>query len=148
MVAMIPPPTAKSLRVVVLFLALGFLATPLSAKTPPGFTFHSLLTRDLANLAPDTRFSLNDRIHLYTVWTGLKGSHQLVVKWVRPDGQVQETTRFTFSVPEKAPNYRTWAWLEFKKSLMNIPESKFLGKWKARMFLDSKQMAEYEFQVL
>ena len=127
-------------------LALVIFPDPFYAGNTP--TFSSLLSRDLTHLAPDTRFSLNDRIHLYTVWTDLQGSHQVVVKWVRPDGKVQETTRFKFTVPEKTPHYRTWAWLEFKKSLLNIPESKFIGPWKARLFLDNRQLAEYSFQVL
>jgi hypothetical protein len=122
---------------------------PAGGPAGPVPTFQSLLTRDLSNLTPDTRFSLNDKIHLYTVWTGLKGSHELMVKWVRPDGKVQETTRFKFSVPAGDVNYRTWAWLSFKKSLLNITtaDSKFIGAWKARLFMDEKLTAEYPFQV-
>lgn len=140
-------------------LALVLLVSPALAQgvhpalprtgPPAGPTFQSLLTRDLSNLTPNTRFSLNDKIHLYTIWTGLKGAHRLMVKWIRPDGKVQETTRFNFSVPEKVDNYRTWAWLSFKKSLLNISaaDSKFVGPWKARLFMDDKLVAEYPFQV-
>jgi hypothetical protein len=125
------------------------LLAPTRGLAGPAMTYQSLLTRDLSNLAPDTRFSLNDKIHLYTVWTGLKGSHELMVKWVRPDGKVQETTRFKFSVPPADLHYRTWAWLSFKKSLLNISagDSKFIGAWKARLFMDEKLLTEYPFQV-
>jgi hypothetical protein len=134
-------------------LILVLLVVPALSPVPGGAgaapTWQSLLTRDLSNLTPDTKFSLNDKIHLYTVWTGLQGSHALMVKWVRPDGKVQETTRFKFSVPAGDANYRTWAWLSFKKSLLNISsgDSKFIGPWKARLFMDDKLMAEYPFQV-
>jgi hypothetical protein len=133
-----------------LILALLLLPAPAAVRAGAAPTFQSLLTRDLSNLTPATRFSLNDKIHLYTVWTGLQGAHALMVKWVRPDGKVQETTRFKFSVPAGEVNYRTWAWLSFKKSLLNISagDSKFVGSWKARLFLDDKLLAEYPFQVL
>lgn len=72
-----------------------------------------------------------------------------MVKWIRPDGKAQETTRFKFTVPEKEENYRTWAWLSFKKSLLNVTtaDSKFVGPWKARLFMDDQLVAEYSFQV-
>jgi hypothetical protein len=108
-----------------------------------------LLTKDINNLAPSTRFSLNDRIYLVTVWTGLKNGHQLMVQWVRPDQKIQETTRFKFTVPEETINYRTWGWLSFKKKLWNLSssEGKFIGTWKARLYLDDRFMAEYLFEV-
>ena len=143
------PGIVKAGQVFILILALLLLPAPVPVQAGAAPTFQSLLTRDLSNLTPATRFSLNDKIHLYTVWTGLQGSHALMVKWVRPDGKVQETTRFKFSVPAGDANYRTWAWLSFKKGLLNIRsgDSKFIGPWKARLFMDDKLMAEYAFQV-
>jgi len=112
-------------------------------------TFYSILTKDKTRLNPVTSFSSNDRIYLYTVWTDLKGDHEIKVLWIRPDKTVQETSRFTINIPPDARNYTTWAWLFFKKGLLNISaiEEKFIGPWKARLFLDEKFMAEYEFSV-
>jgi hypothetical protein len=112
-------------------------------------TFHSILTKNQTQLTPLTSFSLKDRIYLHTVWTGLKGDHEIKVLWIRPDKTVQETSRFTIKIPPDAQNYTTWAWLFFKKGLLNISaiEEKFIGPWKARLFLDDKSMAEYGFSV-
>jgi hypothetical protein len=143
------PRSVRGTGALVLVLTLVLTLTPVRGPAGTAPTFQSLLTRDLSNLAPAAKFSLNDKIHLYTVWTGLRGSHALMVKWVRPDGKAQETTRFKFSVPPGDVNYRTWAWLSFKKSLLNVStaDSKFVGPWKARLFLDEKLVAEYPFQV-
>jgi hypothetical protein len=129
--------------------ALLILLTPnglFPGQTP---TFQSLLTKDLTHLTPAVRFSLNDRIYLVTVWTGLKNDRRLMVHWVRPDQKIQETTRFNFSVGEGALTYRTWAWLSFKKKLWNLSssEGKFIGPWKARLYLDDRFLMEYSFEI-
>jgi hypothetical protein len=132
-----------------LIAALLILVLPITLYPAQAPTFQSLLTKDLTGLAPSTRFSLNDRIYLVTVWTGLKNAHQFMVHWVRPDQKIQETTRFKFSVPEGTINYRTWGWLSFKKRLWNLSssESKFIGTWKARLYLDDQFLAEYPFEI-
>ena len=132
-----------------LIAALLILVLPNTLCPAQAPTFQSLLTKDLTNLAPSTRFSLNDRIYLVTVWTGLKNAHHFMVHWVRPDKKIQETTRFNFSVPEGTVNYRTWGWLSFKKRLWNLSssESKFMGTWKARLYLDDQFLAEYPFEI-
>jgi hypothetical protein len=132
-----------------LIAVLLLLLIPSSLYSGQAPTFQSLLTKDLSNLVPGTRFSLNDRIYLVTVWNNLKNDHQLMVHWVRPDQKIQETTRFKFSVSDGAANYRTWAWLSFKKKLWNLSssEGKFIGPWKARLFLDDKFLTEYPFEI-
>jgi hypothetical protein len=133
----------------VFFLAAGWLLpwTPALAEGP---TFHSILVKNLKQLTPATTFSKNDQIYLYTVWTGLTGDHELKVLWVRPDKKVQETTRFKVKIPPNTQNYTTWAWLSFKKGLLDFMASDaiFIGPWKARLFLDDKFLAEYPFSVL
>ena len=91
----------------------------------------------------------NDKIYLYTVWTGLAGEHEIKVLWIRPDKGVQETTRFKIKVPPNTQTYTSWAWLSFKKGLLDIlpTEGKFIGPWKARLFLDEKFLMEYAFKV-
>jgi hypothetical protein len=117
---------------------------------PQGMTYHSFMVKDLNQLTPTTSFSKSDKIYLYTVWTGLTGNHELKVLWIRPDNKVQETTRFKVNIPLKTATYTTWAWLSFKKGLLDLMSSdaQFIGPWKARLFLDDKFLKEYAFTVL
>ncbi|MEW6186765.1 MAG: hypothetical protein AB1585_13605 [Thermodesulfobacteriota bacterium] len=111
--------------------------------------FHSTLTRDLNRPLPATTFTRNDRIYLLTTWTGLRGAHEIKVLWVRPDGAVQETVLLNQNVSQDNPNVTTWAYLTFKKGLLNITpfEGKFIGNWKAQLFLDGKLLKEYPFSI-
>jgi hypothetical protein len=122
------------------------VSLPAGAEKP---NFHSVLTRDLNRLIPETRFSRSDRIYLNTTWTGLKGKHEVKVLWIRPDRKVQETTRFSFTVPPGNTSYQTWAWLAFKKGVLNLSpgEAKFIGPWKAQLYLDDRLLIEYPFTV-
>jgi hypothetical protein len=122
--------------------------TPAQAQTQAP-TFHSILTKDLNRPNPATSFSKNDRIYLLTDWTGLQGSHEIKVLWIRPDKTVQETVNLKENVSSRTSKYTTWAYLSFKKGLLNISplEGKFTGPWKAQLFLDGKLLKEYDFLV-
>ncbi len=113
------------------------------------FTFHTILTKDLKRPLSANSFSKNDRIYLLTTWTGLQGSHEIKVLWIRPDNTVQETVRLNENIPSKLPTYTSWAYLSFTKGLLNISslEGKFIGAWKARLFLDGKLLKEFGFTV-
>ncbi|MBI4765554.1 MAG: hypothetical protein HY787_13280 [Deltaproteobacteria bacterium] len=113
------------------------------------FSFHSTLTKDLNRPLPAASFSKSDRIYLVTVWTGLQGLHEIKVLWVRPDKTVQETVRLKENIPSRSPTYTTWAYLSFTKGLLNISpwEGKFVGAWKARLYLDGNLLKEYDFTV-
>lgn len=128
--------------------ALHLLLSPAYGESPRS-SFTTILSKDLTRLAAATSFSRTDRIYLHTVWTGLTGSHEVKVLWIRPDKKIQETTRFAFSVPPGNTSYRTWAWLSFKKGMLNVSggEVKFIGAWKAHLFLDGKFLAEYSFFI-
>jgi hypothetical protein len=117
--------------------------------SPGSLSFTSVLTKDLKRIIPSTSFSRKDRIYLYTTWTGLAGPHEIKVLWVRPDGKVQETVRIKENVPPHNPTFITWAYISFKKGLLNITpfEAKFVGQWKAQLFLDGKLLKEYPFSV-
>lgn len=131
------------------FLIIGIWILTLALGQAQGPTFHTILAKDLTRLAPATSFSKNDKIYLYTVWSGLSGDHEVKVLWIRPDKAVQETTRFKIKVSPNTPTYTSWAWLSFKKGLLDIlpTEGKFIGPWKARLFLDEKFLMEYAFTV-
>ena len=121
---------------------------PVQAQTQ-ALTFHSILTKDLNRPIPATSFSKNDRIYLLTVWTGLQGPHEIKVLWIRPDKTVQETVRLKENISSKLSTYTSWAYLSFTKGLLNISpsEGKFIGLWKAQLFLDGKLLKEYDFSV-
>jgi hypothetical protein len=108
------------------------------------------MTKDLDRLVPVTTFSKSDKIYLHTVWTNLTGEHEIKVFWIRPDKKIQETTRMKVNIPPNSPSYTTWSWLSFKKGLLDIlpTEGKFIGLWKAQLFLDGKLLKEYPFSVL
>jgi hypothetical protein len=110
---------------------------------------HSILTKNLKQPIPAQTFSRSDRIYLLTVWTGLQGNHEIKVLWVRPDGTVQETVRLNEKIPTISKTYTTWAYLSFTKGLLNISptEGKFIGAWKAQLFLDGKLLKEFDFTV-
>jgi hypothetical protein len=112
-------------------------------------TFHSILTKDLNHQIPVTTFSKNDRIYLLTVWTGLQGPHEIKVLWIRPDTTVQETVRLKENVSSKTPTFTSWAYLSFSKGLLNLSplEGKFIGTWKAQLFLDGNLLKELAFTV-
>jgi hypothetical protein len=131
------------------FLLVGTWCLITASALAQGPTFRSFFTKDLNQLIPATSFSKSDRIYLYTVWTGLTGDHDLKILWIRPDKQVQETTRFKVKIPPKTPNYTSWAWLSFKKSLLDVmsTEGKFIGPWRVKLFLDEKFLQEYTFTV-
>lgn len=132
----------------ILFVYLGI--GPLVFAQPPGPTFRAILTKDLNRLVPASSFSKNDKIYLHTVWTGLSGSHEVKVLFIRPDTKIQETTRIRITVPPNSPTYTTWAWLSFKKGLLNLfsSDAKFIGLWKAQLFLNGKKLGEYTFSIL
>jgi len=121
---------------------------PAQAQTQAS-TFHSFLTKDLNRPIPVTSFSKNDRIYLLTDWTGLQGSHEIKVLWIRPDKTVQETVRIKENISSRSSRHTTWAYLSFKKGLLNISplEGKFIGPWKAQLFLDGKFLKEYDFSI-
>jgi hypothetical protein len=126
------------------FLLIAIWCLTLVPALAEGPTFHSFLAKDLTRLVPVTSFSRNDRIYLYTTWTNLTGPHEIKVLWIRPDQKVQETTRFKVNSPPAS-----WAWLSFSKGLLDLSSGdvKFIGSWKARLFLDGKFLKEYEFSV-
>jgi len=131
------------------FLLIGVFCQTAALAQTKGPTFHSILTKDLSRLIPIASFSRNDRIYLYTVWTGLQGAHEIKILWIRPDKKVQETVRIKEKISSKTPNYTSWAYLSFTKGLLNISpfERNFIGPWKAQLFLDEKLLKEYDFSV-
>jgi hypothetical protein len=131
-------------------LVLGFGWLTVLYAQPQQLSFRSILTKDLTRLVPVTSFSKSDKIYLHTVWTDLAGDHEIKVLWLRPDKRVQETTRLKVSIPPKTQSYTTWAWLSFKKGLLDVlpMDGKFIGSWKAQLFLDGVLLKEYPFMVL
>jgi hypothetical protein len=132
------------------FLIFGIVYLTLVPALAQGPIFQTILTKDLTRLVPVTSFSKNDKIYLHTVWTNLTGDHEIKVLWIRPDKKIQETTLLKVKIPHNTSNYTTWAWLSFKKGLLDIlpSEGKFIGLWKAQLYLDGNLLKEYTFSVL
>ncbi len=143
------PPAADSKVVERPSVPAGEQKVPEARTEAQALTFHSILTKDLNRPIPSTTFSKNDRIYLVTSWTGLHGPHEIKVLWVRPDKTVQETVRLKENISSKIKTYSSWAYLSFTKGLLNISpvEGKFIGAWKAQLFLDGKLLKEYDFSV-
>ncbi len=143
------PPAAESNPVERVPAQAGEQKVPEASTGAQAMTFHSTLTKDLNRPIPADTFSKNDRIYLVTAWTGLQGPHEIKVLWVRPDKTVQETVRLKENISSKIPTYSSWAYLSFTKGLLNISpvEGKFIGAWKAQLFLDGKLLKEYDFSV-
>jgi hypothetical protein len=145
-----PAPSAADSRVLERdSVPAGEQKVPEAQTGAQALTFHSILTKDLNRPIPSSTFSKNDRIYLVTSWTGLHGPHEIKVLWVRPDKTVQETVRLKENISSKIQTYSSWAYLSFTKGLLNISpvEGKFIGVWKAQLFLDGKLLKEYDFSV-
>jgi hypothetical protein len=132
------------------FLIVVLLLLSASGVGSQGMTYQSIMVKDLDRLTPATSFSKSDKIYLYTTWIALTGRHEIKVLWIRPDNKIQETTRLKIDIPPKTQTYTTWAWLSFKKGLLDFMSSdaQFIGPWKARLFLDDTFLKEYAFSVL
>ncbi len=132
-------------------MLVGIFLLTTSGVGSQGPTFHSILTKDQISLAPDTRFSINDRISFQTVWTGLTGTHEEKVRWIRPNGITHEQTRLTFTIPSGNPSYSTSACcLEFPTKQMvfiSAHRLSYLGTWRAQLFLDGRLLSEYSFSI-
>jgi hypothetical protein len=139
--------TQKLLRGVLITALLLFSASRVWSQ---GMTYQTIMVKDLNRLTPTTSFSKSDKIYLYTTWIALTGHHEIKVLWIRPDNKIQETTRLKVEIPPKTQTYTTWAWLSFKKGLLDFMSSdaQFIGPWKARLFLDDTFLKEYPFSVL
>ena len=84
-----------------------------------------------------------------------QGEHELKVRWLDPTGEQRELTRFPFQGSPIANHI--WAWLQLHGPTGAIigqmfdPSfgmEEFIGDWSAEVFINNKQVASREFQVL
>jgi hypothetical protein len=132
----------------IIMVGIGVMTASGAGNTNP--TFHSFLTKDPKSPTSATDFSLNDRVSLQTIWTGLTGTHEEKVLWIKPNGTTYEKIQFVFTVPPGTLSYRTSACcLEFRKKrfLISPRELSYFGTWRAQLFLDNKLLSEYSFFV-
>ncbi len=136
------------LRLSLLIMGIWVLTASGEGNTNP--VFNSFLTKDQNTLTPSTQFTFSDRISLQTVWTGLTGTHEETVLWIQPGGQPHEKIQFKFIVPSGNSDYRTSACcLNFRKKrfFLSAKQIKYIGTWRAQLFLDGKLLSEYPFIV-
>ena len=122
-------------------------------------TYRTYLTNKTINSQPDhlpvTEFSCSDRIYLVVESTGLsKEMHVLVVKWINPDHEQQELTRYKF---KGIPFSRNWAWLQLNGPTgavlgqvfdPSFGMENFIGTWQAEVSMDNETVQNLEFFVI
>ena len=127
------------------------------AQQSPGYNIY--LTNELVDnrpaAEPMTRFDCSDRIHLVLTAVGLSlESHELKVRWLDPQGNQKELTRYKFT---GIAITQVWAWLQLHGPTSAIVRQmfdpsygmeQFIGEWVAEVYIDGKQVASPAFRVL
>jgi len=150
----------KAITVVMAFL----LAVPGQAETdkPAPIPSHKLyfsLTDEFGGAAKEaiTEFDCNDKI--FTVVElqhyDTDTPYHLSVKWLNPDGNVQEHTQYPFNV--SSSETRLWAWLSLSRATgagmiqwLNPAAGleEFIGEWEVQVRINDKMLDTKHFQVL
>lgn len=84
-----------------------------------------------------------------------KGKHEIEFRWVAPDGDPREHTRYDFFVTDN-PKVNLWAWLELSRAqgasmiqwinpAAGLEE--FIGFWEVEIFVDGKSIKKEDFEV-
>lgn len=149
----------KTARLLWLFFFLGASGlTTLPALGATGYDVF-LTNKERDNRPLDermTRFDCSDRIFIVVIAAGVGvGEHELKVRWLDPTGEQRELTRFPFQGDPIANH--VWAWLQLHGPTGAIigqmfdPSfgmEEFIGDWTAEVFIDNRQVASRQFQVL
>jgi len=108
------------------------------------------------DLGNQEEFDCNDKIFTVVELSNYpKKEFQLSVKWINPEGDVQEHTQYPFTVHNDFT--RVWAWLSLSRAtgagmLQFINPAagmeEFVGEWKVQISLNNKRVAEDKFVVL
>lgn len=98
-------------------------------------------------------FNCRDKIFLYFTWFNLSGDYLLKAFWYKPKGNLQETTKYNFSVKNKK-KFNSWLWLKLEKAKERgfiLPVSgwsDFIGEWNVEFFLDGEFLENKKFRVI
>jgi len=134
---------------------------PTQADTEP--SFRSYLTGEGGKNRPRNKaqadFECSDTIYIVIEVTApvrqTPSEHLLIVDWFNPADQIQEKTRVEFKSYGKGT--RVWAWLRLSGSSgaaigqMFDPAfgmDQFIGRWKAKVRIDDKNIDTHVFDVL
>lgn len=137
------------------------LALPGYAQTSP--TFSSFITahavESIPGSTPDNQFDCSDKIYLVIEVTAplrqKPSTHQLLVKWYNPGGDIEQRTRYEFTSHGKGT--RIWAWLRLSgpsgAAIAQVFDpafgmGEFIGEWKAAVFIDGDKLETHHFDVL
>lgn len=114
------------------------------------------VTNDLNTRKPVEGFDCKDTVYVVVPDVARKGSHKLEVYWIPPSsGARQEYTKAGFAV-ETMP-MDAYALLKFNNSLAgrlftgidpSAGMEKFIGKWKVKVYMDEKLIADKSFFVI
>jgi hypothetical protein len=108
------------------------------------------------DLGDQEEFDCNDKIFTVVELQNYpKEKFQLSVKWINPEGDVQEHTQYPFNVHNDAT--RVWAWLSLSRAtgagmLQFINPAagmeEFVGEWNVEVSLNDKRIGNDRFLVL
>lgn len=151
----------KELWISALVLLCLLFVLPIQAEAGP--TFRTYLTTEgngnspISN--PQSDFECSDTIYVVVEVTAPErqksSKHVLIVNWFNPGNSLQEKTRFEFNSYGKGT--RVWAWLRLSGSTgasvgqMFDPSfgmDEFIGKWRAEIRIDKKNIDTHHFDVL
>lgn len=122
----------------------------------PGGYARVYVTNNLKARKPVEDFDCKDTVYVIVSDVARKGSHKLEVYWIPPSpGTQQEYTKTDFAV-ETMP-MDAYAQLKFNASFIgrlfsgidpSARMEKFIGRWKVKVFLDEKLIANKLFSVI
>lgn len=104
-----------------------------------------------------TEFGCEDKIFTVVELSNYKsgGPYQLSVKWINPNGEVQEHTKYPFHISKNET--RLWAWISLLRATgagmmqwLNPAAGleEFIGEWEVKVKINGKTIDSQNFQVI
>ncbi len=112
------------------------------------------LTLDLTSAESKDTFSGFEKIFALATVSGLSpGSHEAVINWIDPVGNVNQNTVVPFTVQAQT-SYTFYAWIQLLengplKSTLSGKEfdDEYIGKWELHLFVDGTLLEKKQFTI-
>ena len=85
-----------------------------------------------------------------------KGDYAYSVNWYNPFGELEDTSSYYFSLPQKA-SYSCWSKLDLEEAgtltrLFSVSETtgfniKYYGRWQVKLFINGDKIYQQEFYI-
>ncbi|MBI4463397.1 MAG: hypothetical protein HY647_01725 [Acidobacteria bacterium] len=82
----------------------------------------------------------DQRVVLYSFWSGARGSHSYVPRWYSPEGKIQP-------IPEISTSYRSGQDGFYAYTIFPLKPGMALGKWRVEIRLDDGVQAQLSFEL-